>query len=86
MYESNIVETDLASIKSKKKFDQIEFKSSEIFDVIVVGSGPGGSLAANEVIKKYSKVLLIESGDNFEQILYNTTHTFKLNFNLKMRG
>ncbi len=65
--ESNIVETDLASIKSKKKFDQTEFKSSEIFDVIVVGSGPGGSLAANEVIKKYSKVLLIESGDNFKQ-------------------
>ena len=67
LYESNIVETDLASIKSKKKFDQTEFKSSEIFDVIVVGSGPGGSLAANEVIKKYSKVLLIESGDNFKQ-------------------
>ncbi len=67
LYESNIIESDLTLIKREKEFNQIEFNSSEIFDVIVVGSGPGGSLAANEVTKKYSKVLLIESGDNFKQ-------------------
>ena len=67
LYESNIAESDLNLIKSDKEFNQIEFNSNEIFDVVVVGSGPGGSLAANELTNKYSKVLLLEMGDNFNQ-------------------
>ena len=86
LYESKIKESDLTSVNNKKQYDQREFDSSEIFDVIIVGSGPGGSLAANELTKKYTKVLLIESGDNFKQDSVKHHSYLQTKFQFKNEG
>tara|TARA_B100001121_G_scaffold32490_2_gene27107 strand:- start:12746 stop:14389 length:1644 start_codon:yes stop_codon:yes gene_type:complete len=86
LYESKITESDLTSINNKRQNDQREFKPSEIFDVIIVGSGPGGSLAANELTNKYPKVLLIESGDNFNQEAVKHHSYLQTKFQFKNEG
>jgi len=37
------------------------------FDVIVIGSGVGGALAANRILKKGKSVLLLEAGNSFSK-------------------
>ncbi len=39
-------------------------RSSETYDVIVVGSGPGGASVARELVKTDKRVLMLEWGDN----------------------
>ncbi|MFA6237936.1 MAG: GMC family oxidoreductase [Bacteriovorax sp.] len=42
-----------------------QVKAAEKYDVIVVGSGPAGSVIAHEIIKKGKSVLLLEGGSFF---------------------
>ncbi|MDC0051731.1 GMC family oxidoreductase N-terminal domain-containing protein [Acidimicrobiaceae bacterium] len=46
--------------------DNYKLINDEIFDTVVVGSGPGGSLAALKMIENKENVLLIEAGQNFK--------------------
>ena len=41
--------------------------SSLNFDVIVIGSGAGGAIAANRIINRGNSVLLLEAGNNFSK-------------------
>jgi len=41
-------------------------KDGEIFDSIVIGSGPGGSIAALKMLQNKENVLIIESGKYFK--------------------
>ncbi|MDA8138631.1 MAG: GMC family oxidoreductase [Desulfobacteraceae bacterium] len=39
-------------------------KASESYDVVIVGSGPGGASVAKELVEKKQRVLMLERGDN----------------------
>ena len=82
LYESDIKNKNLSSIEFDKKLNHKNIDLNEIFDAIVIGSGPGGSLAAYELSKKYSKVLLIESGNSYEEnaVEHHSYHQTKLQF------
>jgi len=43
--------------------------NQEIFDAIVIGSGPSGSISANYLKKKFKKVLILEKGNAFSHYL-----------------
>ncbi|OUX36521.1 MAG: hypothetical protein CBE33_05390 [Candidatus Pelagibacter sp. TMED273] len=62
VYESS---TNLKNIKSIN----IDYKlnNDEIFDSVVVGSGPGGSIASLKMVENGENVLMIESGKYFNQ-------------------
>lgn len=58
--DEKIVSSDLFKVNEEKQ------KSNEDFEFIVVGSGPGGSITASEILKKTKSVLIIEKGKNYE--------------------
>ena len=47
------------------------------FDVIIIGSGTGGAIAANRIINKGKSVLLLEAGCNFSKEDSITKSLFK---------
>ena len=55
--ESCLELSDIMAIETMKKADGIQ---NEIYDVIVIGGGPGGSTAATLVTEKGHRVLLLE--------------------------
>ena len=61
-YESEIKYPDL--MPKQKKFE-VGNKNS-IYDTIVIGSGPGGSIAALRLLEKGEKVAIIESGQAYQ--------------------
>ncbi len=71
-----------SSIDLKKQNNNINHQEN-IYDIAVVGSGPGGSIASLRSIEKGKKVLLIESGSIFppgsieHHSLEQTTNQFK---------
>lgn len=56
---ANNKEEIISSILNNK-----DFQINENFDFIVIGSGPGGSVAACELLNKNQKVCLLEMGNN----------------------
>lgn len=64
IYESEINENDFKlSDNPKPTFENEEDK---VYDVIVIGSGPGGSVAIDKILEKYKDILLIEKGMQYE--------------------
>ena len=59
IFESNTT-FNTKSVPSKK------IDSSRIYDTVVVGSGPGGAIAALRCVEKGEKVLIVESGSSFK--------------------
>lgn len=60
IYESD---TNIENINNVQ--EAYAFNEDEIFDAVVVGSGPGGAIASLQLTKKYSNVLLLESGKRY---------------------
>lgn len=64
IYESGLNEKDFKfSDNADPKFEN---KEDKVYDVIVIGSGPGGSVAIDKILEKYKNVLLIEKGGKYE--------------------
>ena len=61
-----IFESSLDIGKANNIKDNSIIDSDHIYDTIVIGSGPGGSIAAYKLLEKEEDVLLIEKGPNFE--------------------
>ena len=61
IYESNSTTLDPSSVNQN-----YDLEDNEIFDSIVIGSGPGGSIAALKMAQKKENVLIIESGKYFK--------------------
>jgi hypothetical protein len=55
--------TDFLNVSSPNLNNQ------EIFDAIVIGSGPSGSISANYLKKNFKKVLILEKGNAFSHYL-----------------
>jgi choline dehydrogenase-like flavoprotein len=51
------------------------------FDVVVIGSGAGGAIAANRIINRGNNVLLLEAGNNFSKDDSVTKSLFKYYWN-----
>ncbi len=78
IYQKTILYKFLAGIiilvfESNTEFDKLiennkspEILDSKIYDTIVVGSGPGGSIAALRLTQKNEDVLMIESGKAYD--------------------
>jgi len=62
--------------------DKNNFIEDFIYDEIIIGSGPGGCIAALNSIKKNSKVLLVEKGNYFESesIVHHSLLQTKMQF------
>lgn len=64
IYESGLEDKDFKiSDETELKFNN---KEDKIYDVIVIGSGPGGSVAIDKILEKYKDILLIEKGGKYE--------------------
>jgi hypothetical protein len=61
IYESNTKTLDPSPVNQN-----YDLKDNEIFDSIVIGSGPGGSIAALKMLQNKENVLIIESGKYFK--------------------
>ena len=59
LIEMNRYERATTSVPTSKKFN---IDVNDVWDLVVVGSGPGGSIAAWEAVNKGMKVLVIERG------------------------
>ena len=57
---------------------------SQISDVIVVGSGPGGSTVARELSRAGKKVMLLERGIDYRTKLYYGTYLGALIYSDRM--
>ena len=64
IYESGLEEKDFKI--SDNTGPNFKNKEDKIYDVIVIGSGPGGSVAIDKILEKYKDVLLIEKGKKYE--------------------
>jgi hypothetical protein len=64
--ESTLLPTglDYSRFNSGKKLTEVD--TEIIYDEIIIGSGPGGSIAALDSVKRNSKVLLVEKGLLFD--------------------
>ncbi len=72
-----------SSIKFKKQKKKVNNNNEEIYDIAVIGSGPGGSIASLRSLEKGKRVILIEAGSIFSpgtiehHSLDQTTNQFK---------
>jgi len=68
---------------AKTEGDNVEIFPDIVYDTIVVGSGPGGSIAALKLLKKGEDVLIIEKGGNYinESVEHHSLTQTKLQFN-----
>ncbi len=66
----------------KTKLNNYKIKQDEIFDTAIIGSGPGGSIAALSAVKRNENVLIIESGQPYSQkdITHHSLTQTKLQF------
>ena len=61
-----ILYIQLKDLNEKTDFlnvNSLNLDNEEIFDAIVIGSGPSGSISANYLKKKFKKVLVVEKGN-----------------------
>ena len=66
IYESGLEEKDFKI--SDNTGPNFKNKEDKIYDVIVIGSGPGGSVAIDKILEKYKDVLLIEKGKSMNHL------------------
>ena len=64
--DKNLMKNYLSKINKKIS------NNNQIYDAIVIGSGPSGSITANKLKKKFQKVLLIDKGNYTEN--YSNKH------------
>ena len=58
-------ETDSDLLLQQKNPNKKSFSQNTIFDTIIVGSGPGGSVAAKFLTEQGEKVLILEQGNSY---------------------
>ncbi len=77
IFESKINLKNLNKVK-----DNFDINENDILDSVIIGSGPGGSIAALKLLKKGGKVLIIEKGAYFEKdnIQHHSYNQTKLQF------
>ena len=75
LYEKKLKELTFAifhiqneEFNEKTKFlnvNNFNLNKNDIFDAIIIGSGPSGSITANKLKTKFDKVLILEKGNSF---------------------
>lgn len=77
-----IFESTLEEEKAVLVEDNSTIDSNNIYDTIVVGSGPGGSIAASKLLEKGKKVLIVEKGSHYnsKSIKHHSYTQTKLQF------
>ncbi len=78
-----VFESEFNFKNAKIEDDNVEILPNIIYDTIVVGSGPGGSIAALKLLKKGENVLIVEKGKNYidESVEHHSLTQTKLQFN-----
>ena len=62
---------------SANGFENISFNETRNCDVVIVGSGPGGAVAARILSEKGYSVIVLESGPKQSRFASNYAHTAK---------
>mgnify|MGYP001184231470 CR=1 FL=1 len=78
-----IYESDTENLSEINKIEKnYKISDDEIFDTVIIGSGPGGSIAALSAVKRNENVLIIEAGSlyNNKQIQHHSLIQTKLQF------
>ena len=62
----------------EKNFEIADFLSKDThFDIVIVGSGPAGTMVASELVRKGHRVVLLEAGDRLPETNFSKFFEFE---------